>query len=156
MGADLNATPPDDTGNAAEPAGARAAAPPRAIILTRTERWAAVVLGIVVTLIGATSASSSTLSPVTVEVAALPAPEPYHLVVDINSATWRRIALVPGLGEKRARSIVEERDANGPFVAIDDLARRIRGIGPATVERLRQWLVVRTNVSQTLPAGGNE
>jgi len=41
-----------------------------------------------------------------------------------------------GVGPKTAAAIVEYRQAHGLFTAIDDLSR-VRGIGAATVERLR-------------------
>ncbi len=46
---------------------------------------------------------------------------------------------VPGIGPVRAGAIVEERERGGRFENVEALAR-VRGIGPATVERLRPWL----------------
>lgn len=62
-------------------------------------------------------------------------------VVDLNRAAPRDLALLPGVGEALARAIVREREANGPFRAVDDL-RRVPGLGPATLERLRPFACV--------------
>jgi competence protein ComEA len=60
--------------------------------------------------------------------------------VDINEAAWPELAQLPGIGEQLARRIVESRAADGPFTAHDDL-RRVRGIGPLTLERIRAHLL---------------
>jgi competence protein ComEA len=50
---------------------------------------------------------------------------------------------LPNIGPKRAQAIVEYRQAvGGPkptFEKADDL-EKIKGIGPATVQGMRQWL----------------
>ncbi|BBI62872.1 hypothetical protein HSBAA_41780 [Vreelandella sulfidaeris] len=43
---------------------------------------------------------------------------------------------MPGIGPSRADAIIEERETNGAFESADDLAR-VSGIGPATVDRMR-------------------
>ena len=43
------------------------------------------------------------------------------------------------LGETLAKRIVSDREQNGPFRDFDDL-RRVRGIGPRTLERLTPYL----------------
>jgi hypothetical protein len=43
--------------------------------------------------------------------------------IDINRAPWYEWTLLEGIGESRARGIVEYRDANGPFRSLDDLDR---------------------------------
>jgi competence protein ComEA len=61
-------------------------------------------------------------------------------LVDINSADWPEFAELPDIGETLARRIVESRGAAGPFKDHDDL-RRVRGIGPLTLEKLRPYLL---------------
>lgn len=56
--------------------------------------------------------------------------------VSLNTATAIELAQLPGIGTVRARAIVEDRRRNGPYRVLDDL-RRVQGIGPSTVERLR-------------------
>jgi competence protein ComEA len=65
-----------------------------------------------------------------------PGAAPSGRVVDINTATAAELASLPGIGEVKARRIVEHRGAHGPFSAVDSLAQ-VSGIGRATVERLR-------------------
>ncbi len=60
--------------------------------------------------------------------------------LDLNRATQEDLILLPGIGPKRARQIVESREADGPYSEPGDLVR-IRGIGEKTVERIRPWLV---------------
>lgn len=61
------------------------------------------------------------------------------LPVDANRATAAALQAIPGLGPARAQAIVDERLARGPFLTIDDL-KRVRGIGPATVAKLRPFI----------------
>ncbi len=64
--------------------------------------------------------------------------------VDINQADAGTLATaIVGIGEKKAATIVRYRDSNGPFASVDDLAR-VKGIGPATIEKNRQNLMVGT------------
>jgi len=59
----------------------------------------------------------------------------------LNSATWVEWAQLDGIGEKLARRIVADREERGPFATIDDL-RRVKGIGPKTLEKMRPYVVV--------------
>jgi competence protein ComEA len=67
--------------------------------------------------------------------------EPGSIVytVDLNSADWPELTVLPGVGETLAKRIVADRDQHGPFHDFDDL-RRVRGIGPRTLERLTPYL----------------
>lgn len=65
------------------------------------------------------------------------APEP----VDLNTAGVSEFDALPGIGAARARAIVTYRQANGPFRAVQDLAR-VPGFGPAALGRLRGRLRV--------------
>jgi competence protein ComEA len=46
---------------------------------------------------------------------------------------------LPGIGPELAQRIVADRQARGPFRRVEDL-RRVRGIGPKTLERMRVYL----------------
>lgn len=74
-------------------------------------------------------------------------PQVARFDVDINSADWPELIQLPGIGETRARRIVASRQADGPFVDHDDL-RRVHGIGPKTLERIRPYL-------RPMPGTGN-
>lgn len=59
--------------------------------------------------------------------------------LDVNTADWPEFSVLPGIGEALARRIVESREQAGPFADLDDL-RRVRGIGPKTLEQVRPYL----------------
>lgn len=61
-------------------------------------------------------------------------------VVNINTATVEQLTLLPGVGPSRAQAIVEARTGR-PFRTVREL-QRVRGIGWATVQRLRPYLTV--------------
>ena len=61
-------------------------------------------------------------------------------LIDVNTASVDELVLLPGIGPARARAIVAER-ARGPFTSVESL-RRVRGIGPVTVERVRRYVTV--------------
>lgn len=63
----------------------------------------------------------------------------YDYKIDINSAGLIEWTQIEGIGEITAQKILNDRDANGPFRNIDDL-RRVKGIGPATVTKIRPYL----------------
>ena len=70
--------------------------------------------------------------------------------VDINQADWPELSQLPTIGETLARRIVQSRQQRGPFHDLDDL-RRVRGIGPKTLETMRPYL--RPMPSQSAVAG---
>ena len=59
--------------------------------------------------------------------------------VDLNEADWPELVPLPGIGETLARRIVDSRRQEGPFVDHEDL-KRVRGIGPKTLDRVRPYL----------------
>lgn len=61
--------------------------------------------------------------------------------VDVNAAQWPELAQLPGIGETMARRIVDERVARGQFADHEDLRRRVQGVGPRTLERIRPYLL---------------
>ena len=63
----------------------------------------------------------------------------FGLPVDVNAASADDLAAVPGLTARIAEEVVAERARDGPYRAIDDLLR-VRGIGPARLERARPHL----------------
>jgi len=60
-------------------------------------------------------------------------------LVNPNKASLEQLQGLPGIGEKMAIRIVEERK-NGPFANLDDL-QRVKGIGPKKAEKMRPWLI---------------
>jgi len=63
--------------------------------------------------------------------------------VNINTADAATLAvMLDGVGESRARAIVEYRTANGPFESPDALAD-VKGIGDSVVEKNRSRIKVK-------------
>ncbi|MCA0175910.1 MAG: helix-hairpin-helix domain-containing protein [Proteobacteria bacterium] len=56
--------------------------------------------------------------------------------VDVNLANQAELEQIKGLGPQRVEQVLAARKANGPFHDWADLARRIKGIGPATARKL--------------------
>jgi len=63
------------------------------------------------------------------------------LIIDINRANADELDRLPGIGPKTAKAIIEHRTRNGPFASVDDLLA-VRGIGPATLAEIRNWVKV--------------
>lgn len=57
--------------------------------------------------------------------------------VDVNTANDDALRGIRGIGAAKAKMIVDERTAHGPFKDADDLSRRVKGMGGKTVERLQ-------------------
>lgn len=60
--------------------------------------------------------------------------------IDINTASPAELSLLPGLGDRLAQRIVDDRHARGRFASLDDL-QRVPGIGATTIERLQAFAV---------------
>ncbi|MEI9911762.1 MAG: helix-hairpin-helix domain-containing protein [Bacteroidota bacterium] len=58
--------------------------------------------------------------------------------VNINTATMADLLTLPGIGETRARAIIQFRTDHGNFTSIDQLDD-VPGIGPATIKLLRPF-----------------
>lgn len=60
-----------------------------------------------------------------------------ELGVDVNTADEASLRAVKGIGPAKARAIIDERAAGGPFKDAGDLGRRVKGLGGQAVERLQ-------------------
>jgi len=82
-------------------------------------------------------------APVAAPPAVAQAPAAASLVrVNLNSADVPTLAReLHGVGEAKARAIVEYREAHGAFASVDQLLE-VKGIGAATLEKNRQRLSV--------------
>jgi competence protein ComEA len=65
----------------------------------------------------------------------------HEFQIDINTAGWVEWTQLRGIGQTLALRIVADRDQNGPFRSVDDL-RRVKGIGPKTLARIRDSLTL--------------
>ena len=77
--------------------------------------------------------------------------------LDIDTADAATLAAsLPGIGPVKARRIVEYRERHGPFVTLDAL-EAVKGIGPATLERIRAHLAGRAPTGDaSLPGAPGE
>src|SRR5262245_23291683 len=75
------------------------------------------------------------------------------LQIDVNGADWPELCLLPGVGEQLAKRIVADRAANGPFRDWNDL-RRVRGIGPRTLEVMKPYLLPMADLEATADSDG--
>ena len=62
-------------------------------------------------------------------------------LVNINTATVEILDTLPGIGESTAGKIINDRDKNGPFEAIEDI-QRVSGIGESKFENLKDMICV--------------
>jgi len=60
--------------------------------------------------------------------------------IDINTASAAELATLPGIGDSKAKAIVEYRAAD-PFRTVEDL-KKVKGIGDKTFESLRPNLMI--------------
>ena len=56
--------------------------------------------------------------------------------VNLNTATEKELKALPGIGKVSAKAIVAEREANGDFADLKDLAKRVQGVGKKTIAKL--------------------
>ncbi|TKC91538.1 helix-hairpin-helix domain-containing protein [Trinickia terrae] len=57
--------------------------------------------------------------------------------VDVNTANEDALRGIKGIGPAKAKAILDERAAHGPFKDAADLSKRVKGLGGHTVEKLQ-------------------
>lgn len=61
--------------------------------------------------------------------------------ININLATAAELMRLPGVGEATAKKIISYREANGSFLAIEEIMN-VSGIAEKTFEKMKQFLAV--------------
>lgn len=61
--------------------------------------------------------------------------------VNINKATVEELQTLPGIGEVRARGIIEHREEYGPFADIEEIMD-VSGIGPGIFKQLKDQITI--------------
>ena len=61
--------------------------------------------------------------------------------LNINTATEAQLEALDGIGETKARAIVEYRESRGDFASVEQLTR-VDGIGDATLDKIREQICV--------------
>ena len=62
-------------------------------------------------------------------------------IVNINTAGIEELCTLPGIGEVKAKAIIDYRNQNGNFNAVEDILN-VKGIGPKTLEKIRSRIKV--------------
>lgn len=60
---------------------------------------------------------------------------------DLNAADRQQLMALPGVGEVLSRRIMDYREENGGFAAVEELVR-VKGIGEKTLEKVRKYVYV--------------
>ena len=68
-------------------------------------------------------------------------PESIKLKIDLNRAEWYELIILPGIGEKRAKTIIEYRKEEGPFQTLEQLCE-VDGIGVGTVNKIKELVFI--------------
>jgi competence ComEA-like helix-hairpin-helix protein len=66
-------------------------------------------------------------------------PEDIKVKLDINTAPWYELVLLPKLGEVKAKAIVAYREKHGNFKTLDELSK-VKGIGTSIIEAIRDHI----------------
>lgn len=61
--------------------------------------------------------------------------------VNVNTASAEQLQLLPRVGPALAQRIIEFREQNGPFKAIEDLIL-VRGIGEKTLDLMKPYVAI--------------
>ena len=61
--------------------------------------------------------------------------------VNINTASEEELTAISGIGQKKARAIVEYRSQNGAFSSIDEI-KNVNGIGDALYEKIKDSICI--------------
>lgn len=65
----------------------------------------------------------------------------------MNSAGIDALCSLPGVGEKKARAILEYREVHGPFYSLDEL-EQVDGISTKSIEEWRSRLYIEADEMQ--------
>ena len=67
-------------------------------------------------------------------------------VVNVNTATAEQLMLLPGIGEAKARAILDRRKQQGGYKTVDDLIE-VKGIGAAALDKIRPFVAIQGKTS---------
>lgn len=72
--------------------------------------------------------------------------------IDINTASYDELILLPGIGPTRARAIITYREENGAFHSINEVLN-VSGIGETTLKNIQNMITVK-NTHQVYEKSG--
>ncbi len=62
-------------------------------------------------------------------------------LININTATLDELKILPGIGDVLAQRIIDYREENGMFTAIDEITE-VRGIGNGIYEKIHEMITI--------------
>lgn len=67
--------------------------------------------------------------------------ETINTLININTDGIDKLTTLPGIGESKAKTIIEYRETNGNFKTIEDL-KNVSGIGDSTFEKIKNLITI--------------
>ena len=64
-----------------------------------------------------------------------------NIKININKANITELQQIPGIGESKAKSIIEYREKNGDYKTIEDI-KNVTGIGDSLYEKIKEYIDV--------------
>lgn len=61
--------------------------------------------------------------------------------ISINTATEEQLQTLPGIGESKAKDIINYRTENGPFTSIEDI-KNVSGIGESLFAKIKDYITL--------------
>ncbi len=120
---------------------APSASPPAGLLPLWPRRTQAAVGGLLLLAVALLALHGWNTSRYSTRPADLVRAQPQGEPVDLNRADHAQLVAIPGLSDTLAERILAQRRTQGAFRSLEEL-RKIKGIGPATLERLRPYLIV--------------
>lgn len=59
--------------------------------------------------------------------------------ISLSNATLEELMTLPGVGESKAKNIIEYRTSNGPFITIEDVMK-VSGIGEGLFDQIKEYI----------------
>lgn len=75
------------------------------------------------------------------------ASRPITFRIDPNQADTQTLCLLPGIAKGKARAIVDDRDANGPFASAQEM-ERVSGIAGKIRAAITPWITLESSDPQ--------
>ena len=61
--------------------------------------------------------------------------------VNINESSIEELTTISGIGESKAKAIIEYRTANGPFKSVEDI-KNVSGIGDKLYDKIKAYITI--------------